>query len=66
MKSKSKKKSYVIRVRAIITKDYEVEAEHQKEACEIATSRFVTTCEEGVQEKYEQHVVQVREGKFNE
>jgi hypothetical protein len=56
-------KSYDVTITAIVTKIIRVEAKSEDEAVELAQGSFDVGTQDGVPEKYEEHVDDVREVK---
>ncbi len=54
-------KNYIVRIKAIVVKDIDVEAKNRTEAIEKAHRIFTTAPEDDIDEKYEQETVLVKE-----
>ena len=56
-------KTYQVTIRATVTKTYEVEAENKDAAYEQANSIFSVLNEDGIDENYQQEVIDIEEKK---
>lgn len=56
-------KTYQVTIRATVTKTYEVEADNADAACEEANSIFSVLNEDGIDENYQQEVIDIEEKK---
>ena len=54
-------KTYQVTIRATVTKTYEVEADNEDAAYEEANSIFSVLNEDGIDENYQQEVIDIEE-----